>query len=162
MEEILQKTLVEAKDRNGFAVLDDTVAKTMTQVMEIRESLLDRIKMIRKEEIYVDPDQNIRQEEMLADFRMSVMEILLKLVDKDAAYFGRVWSAAGARSHRRACAWCPCAADATARVCKGAVMRSTCRSPSRRRSATTRLQRTRGGARASAAAARPRFGAHSL
>ena len=57
----------------------------MTQVMEIRESLLDRIKMIRKEEIYVDPDQNIRQEEMLADFRMSVMEILLKLVDKDAA-----------------------------------------------------------------------------
>ena len=57
----------------------------MTQVMEIRESLLDRIKMIRKEEIYVDPDQNIRQEEMLADFRMSVMEILLKLVDKNAA-----------------------------------------------------------------------------
>ena len=85
MEEILQKTLVEAKDRSGFAVLDDTVAKTMTQVMEIRESLLDRIKMIRKEEIYVDPDQNIRQEEMLTDFRMSVMEILLKLVDKDAA-----------------------------------------------------------------------------
>ena len=85
MEEILQKTLVEAKDRPGFAVLDDTVAKTMTQVMEIRESLLDRIKMIRKEEIYVDPDQNIRQEEMLADFRMSVMEILLKLVDKNAA-----------------------------------------------------------------------------
>ena len=85
MEEILQKTLVEAKDRPGFAVLDDTVAKTMTQVMEIRESLLDRIKMIRKEEIYVDPDQNIRQEEMLADFRMSVMEILLKLVDRQAA-----------------------------------------------------------------------------
>merc|ERR1711983_427441 len=33
--------------------------------------------MIRKEGIYVDPDQNIRQEEMLADFRMSVMRILL-------------------------------------------------------------------------------------
>jgi len=55
------------------------------QVMEIRESLLKRIKDIRKGEIELDPNQNIKQEEMLSEFRMEIMTILLKLVEKDAA-----------------------------------------------------------------------------
>ena len=53
--------------------------------MEIRESLLKRIKDIRKDEIKIDPEQNIKQEQMLSEFRMEIMTILLKLVDKDAA-----------------------------------------------------------------------------
>ena len=112
VEDILQKTLVEAKDRPGFTVLEETVAKTleqvmylddyedindnvvlmvmimmmmMMQVMEIRQSLLDRIKMIRKDEIYIDPDQRIKQEEKLTEFRMAIMDILIRLVDKNAA-----------------------------------------------------------------------------
>ena len=85
MEVILQKTLYEAREKKGFTVLEETVSKTMEQVMEIRESLLKRIKAIRKEEIQIDPDQNIKQEEMLSEFRMEIMTILLKLVDKEAA-----------------------------------------------------------------------------
>merc|ERR1712123_96591 len=85
VEVILQKTLYEAREKKGFRVLEETVSKTMEQVMEIRESLLKRIKALRKEEIKTDPEQNIKQEQMLSEFRMEIMTILLKLVDKDAA-----------------------------------------------------------------------------
>jgi len=85
VEDILQKTLYEAREKKGFTVLEETVSKTMEQVMEIRESLLMRIKDIRKGEIQIDPEQNIKQEQMLSEFRMEIMTILLKLVDKDAA-----------------------------------------------------------------------------
>jgi len=85
VEGILQKTLYEAREKKGFTVLEETVSKTLEQVMEIRESLLKRIKDIRKEVIKTDPKQNIKQEEMLSEFRMEIMTILLKLVDKDAA-----------------------------------------------------------------------------
>jgi len=85
VEVILQKTLYEAREKKGFTVLEETVSKTMEQVMEIRESLLKRIKALRKEEIKTDPEQNIKQEQMLSEFRMEIMTILLKLVDKDAA-----------------------------------------------------------------------------
>merc|ERR1712128_256744 len=85
VEDILQKTLYEAREKKGFTVLEETVSKTMEQVMEIRESLLKRIKALRKEEIKTDPEQNIKQEQMLSEFRMEIMTILLKLVDKDAA-----------------------------------------------------------------------------
>ena len=66
-------------------MLEETISKTLEQVMEVRESLLKRIKDIRKEEIQTDPEQNIKQEEMLSEFRMDIMTILLKLIDKDAA-----------------------------------------------------------------------------
>merc|ERR1740124_1086790 len=85
VEVILQKTLYEAREKKGFTVLEETVSATMEQVMEIRESLLKRIKDIRKEEIKIDVEQNIKQEQMLSEFRMEIMTILLKLVDKDAA-----------------------------------------------------------------------------
>ena len=65
VEVILQKTLYKAREKKGFTVLEETVSKTMEQVMEIRESLLKRIKDLRKEEIKTDPEQNIKQEEML-------------------------------------------------------------------------------------------------
>ena len=65
--------------------LEETVSQTLKQVMEIRESLLNRIKDIRKEVIKTDETQNVKQEAMLSDLRMEIMTILLKLVDKDAA-----------------------------------------------------------------------------
>jgi hypothetical protein len=85
VEEILEKTLFEAKVRE--IDLDNTVAKALEQVMEMRQSLLDRIKQIRKgdPEITICPGQDVRQEEKLSQFRMKVMSILLKLVDTDAA-----------------------------------------------------------------------------
>ena len=59
----------------------------MNQVMEVREKILDRIKCIRKEEegCAVDENSNVKQEQKLSEFRMEIMGILLKLVDKDAA-----------------------------------------------------------------------------
>eukprot|EP00092_Neocalanus_flemingeri_P045097 GFUD01050238.1.p1 GENE.GFUD01050238.1~~GFUD01050238.1.p1 ORF type:complete len:614 (+),score=237.34 GFUD01050238.1:78-1919(+) len=85
VEVILQKTLYEAREKKGFTVLEETVTKTLEQVMEIRESLLKRIKDIRKGDVQIDTEQNIKQEQMLSEFRMEIMTILLKLVDKDAA-----------------------------------------------------------------------------
>lgn len=59
----------------------------MTQVMEVRQKILDRIKCIRKEEegCAVDENSNVKQEQKLSELRMEIMGILLKLVDKDAA-----------------------------------------------------------------------------
>merc|ERR1712013_88115 len=51
VELILQETLYEAREKKGLTVLEETVSKTMEQVMEIRESLLVRIKALRKDEI---------------------------------------------------------------------------------------------------------------
>merc|ERR1711936_462200 len=82
VEEILEETLFEAKVRS--LDLDNTVAEALRQVMEMRESLLERIKMIRKEEITICPGQDVRQEEKLSQLRMRVMSILLKLVDAEA------------------------------------------------------------------------------
>ena len=50
VENILQKTLYEAREKKGFTVLEETVSKTLKQVMEIRESLLKRIEDIKKGE----------------------------------------------------------------------------------------------------------------
>merc|ERR1711936_717408 len=63
---------------------DKAVTKTMEKVMEVRESILTRIKDIRKEEIEVCFGHNVKQEEKLSEFRMDIMAILLKLVDLDA------------------------------------------------------------------------------
>ena len=55
------------------------------QVMDVRETILKRIKDLRKEEIKVCFGHNVKQEEKLSDFRMDVMQILLKLVEIDAS-----------------------------------------------------------------------------
>ena len=44
-----------------------------------------RIKDVRRAEIKIDKNQNVKQEETLSDLRLEIMTILLKLVDKDAA-----------------------------------------------------------------------------
>lgn len=87
MEDILQNTLFEANERSGALALEETVTQMMEQVMEIRESLLERIKAIRKEDdsVTICPEQNIKQEEKLSELRMEVMSILLQLVETEAA-----------------------------------------------------------------------------
>jgi len=65
--------------------IDETISSTMQNVMQIRESILARIKDLRKGEKCVNKAQNIKQAEVLADLRLKIMTILLKLVDSDAA-----------------------------------------------------------------------------
>ena len=62
-------------------MLDDTISRSMEQVMEIRELLLTRIKDIRKGVIKTDQVQNIKQEKMLSEFRTEIMTILLRIID---------------------------------------------------------------------------------
>ena len=57
----------------------------MQQVMSIRETILKRIKDLRKGEEEVCFGHNVKQEEKLSDFRMNVMQILLELVKIDAS-----------------------------------------------------------------------------
>jgi septum formation topological specificity factor MinE len=64
---------------------DKAVTKTMEKVMEVRESILARIKDIRKEKVEICVGHNVKQEEKLSEFRMDIMEILLKLVELDAS-----------------------------------------------------------------------------
>ncbi len=47
---------------------DKTVAPFL-QILEVREAVLERIFKVRKEEVKICPDQNIRQEEMLNTIR---------------------------------------------------------------------------------------------
>jgi len=65
--------------------IDATISSTMQNVMQIRESILARIKDLRKGEKCINKGQNIKQADVLADLRMQIMTILLKLVDSDAA-----------------------------------------------------------------------------
>merc|ERR1711935_652877 len=65
--------------------IEKTVDETMQSVMNIRENLLARIKGIRKEKIRVCPEQNIKQEQKLSEFRQDIMSVLLKLVAADTA-----------------------------------------------------------------------------
>jgi len=81
VDDILQNTLYDAKDKRGEKLLEETISHSMDQVMEIRQLLLSRIKDIRKEVIKTDPGQNIRQEKMLSEFRREIMTILLRIID---------------------------------------------------------------------------------
>ena len=62
-----------------------TIDDTMQKVMDIRESLLARIKNIRKGDEITCPEQNIKQEQKLSEFRQEIMGVLLKLVAADTA-----------------------------------------------------------------------------
>lgn len=80
VEKILSVTLAKANEYDG---LDQTVEDALSAVMLIREELLTKIKVLRKDGIA--EDGRIRAEEKLSEFRMEVMTILLGLVDEDAA-----------------------------------------------------------------------------
>lgn len=83
--EVKEKVTQILQDFKGSTGADATVADTMDEVMSIREAILERIKGLRKGDIEICTDQNVKQEEKLSEFRMEVMGILLDLVDADAS-----------------------------------------------------------------------------
>ena len=68
IEMILQDTLFQPRP-----LLEDTVQKTLADVLVIREDILTRTKSIRSEdgEVTICPEQGIKQEEKLTEIRMS-------------------------------------------------------------------------------------------
>ena len=68
IETILQDTLFQPRP-----LLEDTVQKTLADVLVIREDILTRTKSIRSEdgEVTICPEQGIKQEEKLTEIRMS-------------------------------------------------------------------------------------------
>ena len=65
-------------------ILKQTVQEVMNSVLELRKTILQRIKDIRGKTVMVNPALNIKQESFLNELRMDVMEVLLMLVEKDA------------------------------------------------------------------------------
>ncbi|TRY76845.1 hypothetical protein TCAL_06875 [Tigriopus californicus] len=82
LESILQDTLFQPRP-----LLEETVTKTMEEVLGIRDAILGRTKAIRSKEdsVKICPEQNIKQEEFLTQIRMQIMSVLLSLIEKDAA-----------------------------------------------------------------------------
>jgi len=80
IETVMQETLF-----NPSQLLDKTVADTMAEVLVIRDSVLDRVKMIRTGDITICRNQNVKQEEFLSELRLDVMTVLLRLIESDAA-----------------------------------------------------------------------------
>ena len=68
IEMILQETLFTPRP-----LLEDTVQKTLAEVLVIREDILTRTKSIRSEDgmVTICPEQGIKQEEKLTEIRMS-------------------------------------------------------------------------------------------
>lgn len=79
LEMIVQEKLFQPKK-----ILKQTVQDTMNSVLELRKTVLGRIKQIRANEVEINPSLNIKQEQFLNELRMDVMGVLLMLVEKDA------------------------------------------------------------------------------
>jgi len=82
IEVILQETLFKPS-----TLLETTVGESMTQVLAIRDSILERTKKIRQkdESITICLDQDVNQDQFLTTARMEVMTVLLSLIEQDAA-----------------------------------------------------------------------------
>ena len=85
IDDIIQKTLFQARERKGENGLKETVAKALIQVMDVREDVLKRIKKIRRGEVETCANERIHQDKRMEEMRMEVEEVLLKLVKKEAA-----------------------------------------------------------------------------
>jgi len=82
IEDVMQETLFQPKQ-----LLEQTVADAMSEVLAIRDSVLDRVKLIRQrdESITICEDQGIKQEDFLSELRLDIMTVLLRLIESDAA-----------------------------------------------------------------------------
>ena len=71
----MQETLFQPKQ-----LLEQTVADAMSEVLAIRDSVLDRVKLIRQrdESITICEDQGIKQEDFLSELRLDIMTVLLR------------------------------------------------------------------------------------
>merc|ERR1719449_13904 len=75
-------------------ILKQTVQEVMNEVLELRKTVLQRIKDIRSKTVMTNQDLNIKQEEYLNELRMDIMGVLLMLVEKDAdnlEFFTSCW-----------------------------------------------------------------------
>ena len=79
LEMIVQDKLFQPKK-----ILKQTVQEVMNEVLELRKTVLQRIKDIRAKKIMTNEELNIKQEEYLNELRMDIMGVLLMLVEKDA------------------------------------------------------------------------------
>lgn len=79
LEMIVQDKLFQPKK-----ILKQTVQEVMNDVLELRKTVLQRIKDIRSKTVMTNPALNIKQEEYLNELRMDIMGVLLMLVEKDA------------------------------------------------------------------------------
>ena len=75
---ILQETLIDVG-----GILEVTVSDTMTEILAIRDAILERTKKIRNkdESITICPEQDVNQEQFLTQARMEVMTVLLSLLE---------------------------------------------------------------------------------
>ena len=64
-----------------------TVSEAMTQTLEIRDAILERIKSVRgvAEDSIESCDPNVKQDEFLSTLRMEIMTVLLSLIEPGAA-----------------------------------------------------------------------------
>ena len=79
LEMIVQDKLFQPKK-----ILKQTVQEVMNSVLELRKTVLQRIKDIRGKTVMINPALNIKQEAFLNEMRMDIMGVLLMLVEKDA------------------------------------------------------------------------------
>ena len=73
-------------------VLEVTVADVLESTLEIRDGILDRLKMIREgsKEVTICNDQNVGQEDFLSMVRMEMMRVILKIIEEGEATTDRL------------------------------------------------------------------------
>ena len=88
LEDILQEKLFKA----NTIVLEVTVADVLESTLEIRDGILDRLKMIREgsEDVTICNDQNVGQEDFLSMVRMEMMRVILKIIEEGEATTDRL------------------------------------------------------------------------
>ena len=88
LEDILQEKLFKA----NTIVLEVTVASVLESTLEIRDGILDRLKMIREgsDEVTICNDQNVGQEDFLSMVRMEMMRVILKIIEEGEATTDRL------------------------------------------------------------------------
>ena len=88
LENILQEKLFKA----NTIVLEVTVSNVLESTLEIRDKILERLKMIREgsEEVKICKDQNVGQEDFLSMVRMEMMRVILKIIEEGEATTDRL------------------------------------------------------------------------
>ena len=73
-------------------VLEVTVASVLESTLEIRDGILERLKLIREgsPDVMICKDQNVGQEDFLSMVRMEMMRVILKIIEEGEATTDRL------------------------------------------------------------------------
>ena len=73
-------------------VLEVTVASVLESTLEIRDGILERLKLIRdgSPDVMICKDQNVGQEDFLSMVRMEMMRVILKIIEEGEATTDRL------------------------------------------------------------------------